>query len=252
MNRILMFLYRAACKLLVPYTLSKCRPLKGVRKGIFVFTAIILCTVLFSLTIVFFPHFKGGFSSDLCAFIAIALSVLALWLWYQILLFSQPKSQTELSCKPQVDSWQLRPDNIVLQNADTIYGEALIFRPKESNPVSEYYFILIDGAIVAALEPGEFTKVKLQHKVNEIGCYAKSSNETFNTNYKLNVESFEVNQNEPLALTVTSDMFVGSCISKISSKEVQKYQTICNYVEQGPRHNTRLDQPAINPPPVSL
>ena len=239
--------------LLLQYTISKCRPLKGVRKTIFILTAGPIFIALFLLNIgwsyTFFPNVMDGlFASHssvspkgraLIAWVTTTpLSVLALWLWYRFLLFLQPKSQTELKCKSQIGLWQLSPVNIKVQNSNANYGEALIFRLKESRPVSEYYFIIINGEIVAALGSGEFTKVKLQDKVNEIGCYAKPSNDNFNAKYKLNVENFEADQSVPLALTVTPDIFVGSSIRKIHSKKAQKYQTVCNYVEQGPRHNT--------------
>lgn len=228
------------------------RPLRGFIKLVFIVTAILFATAMFILSIASFPYKKHILTKKLFEFTAIALTVSGLWLWYRFLLIFQPKCQTELNCRPQLENWQLSPERIEIQNSDTNHGEALIIRPKESQSVSEYYFIVLDGTIVAALRSGEFTKVKLQNKAIEIGCYAKSSHDNDNTNYLLNVGSFEANPRVPLALTVTPDIFVGSCISKISSMEAQIYQKQCNYVDQGPRHNTRLDQSATNPPPVSL
>lgn len=228
------------------------RPLRGFLKLIFIVTAILFATAIFIVSIALFSDKKDVLSSLLYGISIFVFPAFALWLWYKFLLIFQPKCETELNCRPQLEHWQLSPERIEIQNSDTNYGEALIIRPKESRPVSEYYFIVLDGTIVAALRSGEFTKVKLQNKANEIGCYAKSSNDNDNTNYLLNVGSFEATPREPLALTVTPDIFIGSCISKISSMEAQIYQKKCNYVDQGPRHNTRLDQSAINPPPVSL
>jgi hypothetical protein len=231
------------------------RPLRGFTKFMFFITAILFVTAIFSLYVVFpvnFPVKMNMLYKELFQLTTLILTACALWLWYQFLLTFQPKCETELNFRSQLEPWQLSPERIEMQKYDTNYGEALIIRPKEPQPVSEYYFIVLDGAIVAALKAGEFTKVKLQHNVNEIGCYAKTSNENVHTNYILNVGSFEANQREQLTLSVTPDIFVGSSISKISLMEAQTYQRVCNYVDPGPRHNTRLDQSAIKPPLVSL
>ena len=238
--------------LFLRYALSRWRPLRGSRLTVFKLSAVPLFLILFLLNIgisvAYLPDFMGALAAGTLhasqrgrSFLGIVttttLPMLALWMWHRVLLLTQPKSQTDLTCDSQLSPDQLRADKIELQTVNGTISDVLLFRPKEFRAISEYFFIVLNGTVVAALKPGEYTKVRLQREMNEIGCYAKASNDSFDKKLRLNSCTYTIDRNKPTAIVVTPDIFSGSLLKEIErwTPEIgQSYKVLKYTIDRRP------------------
>ncbi len=235
---------------LIIHEIPRIRPLNGWPKTVFVLTAgpifIILMVINIRFSVSLSPDTMGtlaargraSFGRRGAALLGLlsscALPSLGLWIWYRLLLtqVNFPASKYPLLSEPE----RLSPVNIEIRKVDTPVGQVVLFRPKELSKSSGYFYVTLNGDVVAALGAEEYTRIHLAQQVNEIGCYARSSTDSFNNEYKFNcITCSPTNPNTPLNLIISSDIFSGSRIREINVLRAEKYAAKYSYVEQGPR-----------------
>ena len=240
---------------LVDYVFVNARPLRGHLRTVFVFTVGPTCIAFLVLNIVLsleiFPEVTGILTSShnhltpkakgIVGLVLMApLPTIAVWSLYRILLAIQDRSNTKELCPPLKGQNELSAQTIEVQSKTSSFGEAVIFRPKEVFPASEYFFIVLNGSVVAALKPGEYTRIILDRPVNEIGQYAIQSTGIVKRKYRYNSGMYRAQQDNPIKLSVVFDILSGSPMKVVDPKKAEEYQKKFAYVIPGPRMNDPL------------
>jgi len=238
--------------ILVNRLVVRSKPLKGSWRNFFFITAgpifLVFMIANIALSLRLFPNImqalaNGGVSSSrgggLCiALFVTPLPVFALLLWHRVVVAIQPEAKKTIAPTLQ-DPDGLSPEKIGPPRPASRISTALIFRKKERSAPSGYFFVVLNGAIAAALKGGEYTRLPLEKSQNEIGCYAMALQNWMKSEYKYKYTSevFEVHGEGWLALMLGCDVFRGSSIDRVKLKQAMNYEEKFTYVAAGPRSN---------------
>ena len=240
----------AAIVLLVDRLVVRVKPLKGSWKNLFTLTAgpifLVLMIANIALSFRLFPNVLEGLTNGsagsskggaICiALFVTPLPVFALLLWHRVLVAFQPQAkETFAPTLPDPDA--LSPERIEPPKPASRVSTALIFRKKEPDLAPGYFFVVLNGAIAAALKGGEYTRLSLEKPQNEIGCYAMARQGLIKSEYKYKYSSevFDVHGQDWFALMMGCDVFQGSCTDKVKLKKAMNYEEKFTYVAAGPR-----------------
>jgi hypothetical protein len=236
--------------ILVNRLVVRSQPLKGSWRNFFFITAgpIFFFFLIANIALSFklFPDIMQGLANgsgyslrgraSLAALFVTPLPVFALLLWHRILVAIQPQVENTYA-PPPPDADGLSSDKIESPRSASGISTAVIFRKKELRPPPGYFFVVLNGTVVAALKGGEYTRLSLERPQNEIGCYAMAQQGMLKSGYRYKYTSqvFDVHKEGWLSLMLGSDVFQGSCLDRVKLKKAKNYQEKFTYVAAGPR-----------------
>lgn len=245
MDVVIIVLAAAGYIVLLEYLIRRWRPLKGRLRIIFRIAAFPIFIIFLVLNTVIsfqlFPeimraltdsktnHSSKGFSI-VFLLLTTPLPSFVVWLWHQVLVTFQKRSVNKDLC-PLLAPEELDVGTIETHITASTFCQVSIFRKKELLSPSEYFLIVLNGSVVAALKSHEYTQISLEKPVNQIGCYAIPSRErVFKDKYKYNSHNYVVHPGNPLALLMGSDIFVGSTIEEIDFWKAEDYKAKFTYI----------------------
>lgn len=243
---------------LVQYAVGTWRPLRGAYRLAFKLLGgpILIAAFLAGIWIAseYFPNLivalgpgNSGTSKGRAHLVFVLFTPLpffAIWGWHRLLLSIQSQSDPDENIPFELGIEELSPDRIDMQEREPIFGVIHVIRPKELTVISEYFYITLNGEVLAALKQREYTKLNLDREVNELGCYAVPSRDLFSHQYKHNSLTCTSASDGTIYVSVSSDIIVGSSIKRLTEREAVKLKKKCKLVEAGGRNPAELNDGA--------